>query len=150
MISFHSNQSSQINWLSKNIKLNRLSPSLHYLSVISSLLQLSPSLLPHVIPTCLMVSLLTSSVATSLVPLQKPVKMSCQLYPGCYAIRNQIIHCILNRCKRNHLLSTSSLLHYEASVAGSLYSAHQHAPERIIVRPFPYRSPQGMFPSLAA
>ena len=38
----------------------------------------------------------------------------------------------------------------EASVAGSLYSAHQHAPERIIVRPFPYRSPQGMFPSLAA
>ena len=76
MISFHSNQSSQINWLSKNIKPNRLSPLLHYLSATSSLLRLSPSLLPHVIPTCLMVSLLTSSVATSLVPLQKPVKMS--------------------------------------------------------------------------
>ena len=50
------------------LKLNRLSPSLHYLSVTSSLLQLSPSLLSRVILTRPMVFQFIRTIATSLVP----------------------------------------------------------------------------------
>ena len=54
VISFQIKWSSHF-WLSLDLKPNRLSPSLHCLSATSSLLQLSPSLLPHVILTCPMV-----------------------------------------------------------------------------------------------
>jgi len=68
--------------------------------------------------------------------IQKPVSKSWQLYPGCYAISNQIICCTYNRHKRKYLISTSSLLAYEASVATSLYSALWHASTRIFVLVF--------------
>jgi hypothetical protein len=63
-------------------------------------------------------------------------------------IRSSIALC--HRHKRNHLFLTSSLLAYEASVAGSLYSALQHPSTEIIVPVFPYRSPQREFPLNAA
>src|SRR5688572_33017563 len=62
-------------WLSTVIRLNKLSPLLHYLSITSSLLQLSPSLLSHVILTCRMVFQLTRTIATSLVPYKSPVEV---------------------------------------------------------------------------
>ena len=55
-----------------------------------------------------------------------------------------------NRHKRNCLLLTSSILAYEASVAGSLYSTLQHTSTGIVVPVFPYRSPQRQFPISAA
>jgi hypothetical protein len=85
---------------------------------------------------------MTSTIATSLVPYKNLLLKSCSLYPGCYASSNQIIPGTLNRCKRNHLLSTSSLLAYEASVANSLYSTLQHSSTEIFVPVFLYRSPQ--------
>ena len=67
VISFQIKWSSHF-WLSLELKPNRLSPSLHYLSVASSLLQLSPSPLSRVIRTRPMVFQLICAIATSLVP----------------------------------------------------------------------------------
>jgi hypothetical protein len=67
VISFQIKRSSHC-WLSLEQKPNRLSPLLHYLSVTSSLLQLSPPLLSRVILTRSMVFQLINTIATSLVP----------------------------------------------------------------------------------
>ena len=79
-------------WLSISVKLNRLSPSLHYLSVTSSLLQLSPSLLSHVILTCRLVLQLILTIAISLVPYKNPCWCPASFTPDVMqsAIRSSI------------------------------------------------------------
>jgi hypothetical protein len=112
-------------------KLNMLSPSLRYLSVISLLLQLSPSPLPHVILTCSMVFQLILSAATSLVPYKSPCWRPASFTPD--AMQSEIRSPIAlgHRYKRKYLFLTSSLLAYEASVADSIYSAHQQTSTEI-------------------
>ena len=74
--------------------------------------------------------------------------MSRQLYPGCYAISNQNAHCTRSQIQTQVSFLTSPYLHYEASVAGSIYSTHQQSSSKIKSPFLPYRSPQHLFPVL--
>ena len=114
----------------------------------SPLLQLSPSPLSDVILTSLMVDKLIAAIAISLVPYKSPCWCLASFTPDVMqsVIRTPIA--LGNRHKRKYLLSTSFILAYEASVAGSRNSTHQHTSTEILVSVFPYRSPHWMFPSL--
>ena len=117
--------------VNNNRKPNMLSPLLHCLSTTSSLLQLSPSPLSHSIPECRWYLVTHLRIAISLVPYKSLRWSLASFTPDVVpaAIRTPLA--LYNRYKRDYLLSTSSILAYEASVADSLYSTLQHASTEI-------------------
>ena len=136
--------------MSKIIKLNRLSPSLHYLSVTSSLLQLSPSLLSRVILTRPMVFQLIRTIATSLVPYKS---LSGSLASFAPDVMPTVIRSSLALLTGTNVTACFQHLLFNITrrtVAGSLYSTLQLLSTGISVPVFPYRSPHRTFPFLAA
>ena len=136
--------------MSKIIKLNRLSPSLHYLSVTSSLLQLSPSLLSRVILTRPMVFQLIRTIATSLVPYKS---LSGSLASFAPDVMPTVIRSSLALLTGTNVTACFQHLLFNITrrtVAGSLYSTLQLLSTGISVPVFPYRSPPEEFPLPAA
>ena len=111
------------------MKLNRLSPSLHYLSVTSSLLRLSPSPLVRTILVLRFPFGLprTSDFSCS---VQKPILPSCQLYPECHVNSNQVSFTFLTG---KHVVAhfRHLLFALRGFIVDSIYSARQYAPSRI-------------------
>ena len=95
-----------------------------------------------------MVLLLITTIATSLVPYKSPCWSPASFTPDVMQSEIRTPIALGHRYKRNYLFLTSSLLHYEASVADSLYSTLQQTSTGIIVPVFPYRSPQWKFPPM--
>jgi hypothetical protein len=136
---FHCKRSSHC-WLSITPKLNRSGPLLHYLSIASSLLRPDPPLLSHAIPTCRL-NYSSPDDNNFSCSIQKPVMKSCQLYPGCYAISNQIIHCTLSQALTYlPVFNITLLLTRLQSLVHSIQLYH-HAPTGVLAPVFPYRSP---------
>jgi len=79
----------------------------------------------------------------------KPCIASCQLNPGCHVNSNQVSFTLLTdtnvTIRFRHLL-----LLLRDFIVGSIYSARQYSPTRILLLVFPYRSPPREFPPNAA
>ncbi|MEJ7683604.1 MAG: hypothetical protein WKG06_38245 [Segetibacter sp.] len=115
------------------------------------LLRFSPPPLVSYYPLYACIPIMVNrTTAASLVPYKTLPLHCCHLYPGCCVNSNQDALYTYNRRKRTHLLSTSFVCLYEASIGGSIYSALQCAPTAVFAAVFPYRSPQKAFPLNAA
>ena len=138
------------NWLYLMLKLNRLSPLLHYLSATSSLLQLSPPPLSRVILTRTMVLQLIITIATSLVPYKSLCRSLASFTPD---IMPTVIRSSLALLTGTNVTACFQHLLFNITrrtVAGSLYSTLQLLSTGIVVPVFPYRSPPREFPLSAA